>query len=85
MKRNNLKKIIKSLFNKKNMTRIIVIVIVVVVGLVLLCSKFFRLNRSVGNVEDKNEALSIGENKYLEFLWMVDGAFNYERYNKEKW
>lgn len=83
MKRNNLKKITKSFFKKSNITRIVVITIVVV-GLVLLCSKLFRLNKSVGIVEDKNEALSIGENKYLEFLWMVDGAFNYERYDKEE-
>lgn len=28
---------------------------------------------------DEEDALVIGEEKYLEFLWMVDGAFNDER------
>ena len=32
---------------------------------------------------DNSEALKIGEEKYLEFLWMVDGAFNNERMNGE--
>ena len=30
-----------------------------------------------------NDALKIGINRYLKFLWMVDGAFNNERYNEE--
>ena len=30
-----------------------------------------------------SEALEIGEEKYLEFLWMVDGAFNSERFDGE--
>ena len=30
----------------------------------------------------KEEAKKIGEERYLAFLWMVDGAFNYERYNQ---
>lgn len=29
------------------------------------------------------EALKIGEEKYLEFLWIVDGAFNSERMDRE--
>ena len=28
------------------------------------------------------EALMVGEEKYLDFLWMVDGAFNNERYHE---
>lgn len=28
-----------------------------------------------------SEALAIGENAYLKFLWMVDGAFNDQRFN----
>ena len=31
-------------------------------------------------VELREDALSIGEKKYLAFLWMIDGAFNDERY-----
>jgi len=31
----------------------------------------------------KDEALKIGEEKYLEFLWIVDGAFNNERLDGE--
>ena len=31
----------------------------------------------------REEALKIGTEKYLEFLWMVDGAFNNERLNGE--
>ena len=31
----------------------------------------------------ENEALTIGEEKYLEFLWMIDGAFNSEKVNSE--
>lgn len=29
-----------------------------------------------------DEALALGEEKYLEFLWMVDGAFNDSRFDK---
>ena len=31
---------------------------------------------------DKDDSLSIGVGKYLEFLWMVDGAFNDSRYKE---
>ena len=31
----------------------------------------------------KDEALEIGEEKYLEFLWMVDGAFNDSKFDEE--
>ena len=31
----------------------------------------------------KKEALEIGEEKYLEFLWIVDGAFNSEKHGGE--
>ena len=34
-------------------------------------------------VLEYNEALQMGVNKYLKFLWMVDGAFNNERYKEE--
>ena len=29
------------------------------------------------------DAIKIGEEKYLRFLWIVDGAFNSERYNED--
>jgi hypothetical protein len=56
-----------------------IIIIIFVLVIILIIS--LLLNRRPLN--DK-EALSLGENKYLEFLWMVDGAFNYERYNHEE-
>lgn len=31
---------------------------------------------------DYEEALLVGEEKYLDFLWMVDGAFNEEKYHE---
>ena len=31
----------------------------------------------------EDEALLIGEEKYLEFLWMIDGAFNNSKFNEE--
>ena len=34
--------------------------------------------------QKNNKELSIGIEKYLEFLWMVDGAFNYQRYDKKE-
>ncbi len=45
------------------------------------------LNTSEKSLEDiakeqkNSEELKIGIKKYLEFLWMVDGAFNKQRYN----
>ena len=81
---NKLKRMKKGLFKKMSITSIIVIIVIVIISLILVCSKLFKLNKNVGNVEDKTEALAIGETKYLEFLWMVDGAFNYERYNNEE-
>ena len=35
------------------------------------------------NCLNESEALVIGVEKYLEFLWMVDGAFNDSKYNDE--
>ena len=35
------------------------------------------------NLLSENKALDIGEEKYLEFLWIVDGAFNSERFDSD--
>lgn len=59
---------------RKQVIIIIFILILFFVGSLLLIRR--PLN--------EKDALSLGENKYLEFLWMIDGAFNYERYNQEE-
>lgn len=55
-------------------------VFVIVVTLTFILSKREK-ELTVDN--NDNTILSLGEKKYLEFLWMVDGAFNDERYNNE--
>lgn len=55
-----------------------IIVIITVIFLLIIGSfLFFRKN---ANLLSNDEALLIGENKYREFLWMTDGAFNDIRY-----
>ena len=49
----------------------LIIVIIAVIGFICYQSRMPILNNK--------EALKIGEDKYLSFLWMVDGAFNDER------
>lgn len=53
--------------------------------LILICSLlvisillFVILTKAEDKISEK-DALAIGEEKYLEFLWMVDGAFNSEK------
>ena len=41
----------------------------------------FIINRGV--ILTKEEAIKIGEEKYLMFLWMVDGAYNSNRFNED--
>ena len=41
---------------------------------------FVILTKASDNVINNREALKIGEDKYLKFLWMVDGAFNKEEF-----
>ncbi len=36
-----------------------------------------------GKILSSDEALKIGEERYLKFLWMVDGAFNSERFKED--
>lgn len=80
---------------KKNDNRIvylIIIIIILVIGIVVII--FNAVNSKSNNAvnsksNDKKydqiavDELSLGEEKYLEFLWMVDGAFNNVRYNNE--
>ena len=57
------------------------ILILVVMYLSIL---FFMIFTKAGNSNLSNdETLKIGEEKYLKFLWMVDGAFNEERIGGE--
>ena len=57
------------------------ILILVVMYLSIL---FFMIFTKAGNSNlSYDEALKIGEEKYLKFLWMVDGAFNEERIGGE--
>ena len=51
--------------------------------LIGLSITFFVIFTTANHDLSKEEALTIGEEKYLEFLWMVDGAFNNERMNGE--
>ena len=51
-----------------------------IILLVFIVSKDNKVSNNA-DIVDNNELL-IGINKYLEFLWMVDGAFNDSRYNE---
>ena len=44
----------------------------------IICLVYFMIIPSI----EKNNALIVGEEKYLEFLWMIDGAFNDSRYSE---
>ena len=76
-----IKKIIKEIKDKK------IIIISVIIILALVTILLFKNNGSKSSnikyVQDTKDELSISEKKYLEFLWMVDGAFNNQRYNNE--
>jgi len=68
---------------------ILVMLLIVAIIILGIYSTFFKGKRSVKvddtnkNITDEVDLLSLGEEKYLEFLWMVDGAFNDQRYNNE--
>ena len=54
--------------------------IILIVSLVSISIILFVIFTGASNTKlTESEALKIGEEKYLEFLWMVDGAFNNER------
>lgn len=59
---------------------IIIIIIVITIYFVTKNNSNYFYN---GNnfIYENDDALSLGEKKYLEFLWLVDGAFNDSRYN----
>ena len=44
---------------------------------------FVVFTKANAKLLSSNEALNIGEEKYLKFLWMVDGAFNNDRLKEE--
>lgn len=61
---------------KRLFTPIIILIILFITIFVL----FINTNGIILTIE---EATIIGEEKYLKFLWMVDGAFNSERLKKD--
>ncbi len=56
---------------------IIIVLLFLSIIFYIVYTKFYASNVSY------EYALKIGEEKYLKFLWMVDGAFNDERLNEE--
>ena len=59
----------------------LIFIIMFLIFLLVIILVFF--NNKKDALLAKEEALLIGEEKYLQFLWMVDGAFNNERLNEE--
>ena len=57
-------------FMKKLLLSIICLIIII----------FLVIVKANDDVIDKEEAIKIGEDKYLKYLWMVDGAFNKEEF-----
>lgn len=77
-KKNNDVKVIAKKYKK--------IAIVVVALSIIMFLGYFLLPKKPGGgiyIFQKDDAITIGEKKYLQFLWMVDGAFNNERYKEE--
>ena len=70
--------------NKNNKFKLLIIIgIVLIIAIIIFIVVRNNNERKKLYVIDANDELSIGEKRYLEFLWMVDGAFNYQRYNNE--
>ena len=61
------------------MKKIVVPIIFLISLSIILFVVFINADVSI----TKEEALKMGEEKYLKFLWMVDGAFNNERMKGE--
>ena len=65
------------------------VILVLVIGIIFLSKSNLNHygdvipNGDIKYVQNGGDELSLGEIRYLQFLWMVDGAFNYERYNNE--
>lgn len=55
---------------------------VIFIGIVIFLAiiSFIGFTSAILIIDDK-EALLVGEDKYLQFLWMVDGAFNDVKYS----
>ena len=74
----------KSIMNKISKKHIILFAIFICLSIIIiLMCKTSSNNNNTEYVRDNKDAISIGEMRYLEFLWMVDGAFNYERYDNK--
>ena len=58
-------------------------IIVPIVFLVCLSTVSFIIFIKADDLISNEEAIKIGEEKYMKFLWLVDGAFNNERMNGE--
>ena len=57
---------------------------ILILSILFICILLFILfTKADNNSLSKEKALEIGEDKYLKFLWMVDGAFNDKRMNGE--
>ena len=72
---------------KKRINNTTILGIICIIMVVLLSVTLFK-NESSASEEiqvtlKEDDALSIGENKYLEFLWIVDDAFNDARFNSK--
>ena len=68
--------------NKKKISRKFILIIIVIL-IVIICFLLSGKKVNGGFIFQRDDALSLGEKKYLSFLWMVDGAFNDQRYNEE--
>ena len=63
---------------KKYLKRIMKVLIILFVLIIISLVVYLLLNPKL----TMEEALKLGEEKYGAFLWMVDGAFNDERYDE---
>lgn len=59
------------------MKKLYVVILIISLLSVISFTIFTSADKTLLNKED---AIKVGEEKYLEFLWMIDGAFNDERY-----
>lgn len=55
--------------------------LLLIVSLITISILLFVIFTKAENKLSEQDALTIGEERYLEFLWMVDGAFNSEKYD----
>lgn len=79
------KKVVKEEKKKSNKMIYIVLAIIVILFLIIYFvtkdkTDEYGISPS-GVITNPDSALALGEKKYREFLWLVDGAFNDSRYN----